>query len=93
MPLLLMAISTDRPEIVWGSSFECLMRLFLLDCKMNTTHRKSLQNENNQEEPKNLGEWKIFLIDFYLPLQTTDIGVVLLWTWEIQCQEGSHQLP
>lgn len=45
---------------------------------------------------KNKKTWengKSSLLISILPLQTTDIGVVLLWTWEIQCQEGSHQLP
>lgn len=51
---LLMATSTDRTEIVWDSSSECLMRLSLLNCKMNTTHRKSLQNKHEQKDKKKL---------------------------------------
>lgn len=54
MSHLLMATSTDRTEIVWDSSSECLMRLSLLNCKMNTTHRKSLQNKHEQKDKKKL---------------------------------------
>lgn len=93
MPLLLMAISTDRPEIVWGSSFECLMRLFLLDCKMNQLTEKVCKMKITKKNKKTWENGKSSLLISTLPLQTTDIGVVLLWTWEIQCQEGSHQLP